>query len=40
FMKAFRAKGRMRELLSNIPVHIVLNAQVGLMGAVSCASQL
>jgi len=40
FMKAFRAKGRMAELLSNIPVHIVLNAQVGLMGAVYCASQL
>lgn len=40
FMKAFRAKGRMTELLSNIPVHIVLNAQVGLMGAVYCASQL
>jgi glucokinase len=40
FMKAFRAKGRMRELLGNIPVHIVLNAQVGLMGAVYSASQL
>jgi glucokinase len=40
FMKAFRAKGRMRELLSNIPVYIVLNTEVGLMGAVSCASQL
>jgi glucokinase len=40
FMKAFRAKGRMTELLSNIPVHIVLNPKVGLIGAVFCASQL
>jgi glucokinase len=40
FMKAFRGKGRMTELLSNIPVHIVLNPKVGLIGAVFCASQL
>lgn len=40
FMKAFRSKGRMTQLLSNIPVHIVLNAKVGLIGAVLCASQL
>jgi glucokinase len=40
FMKAFCSKGRMNQLLSNIPVHIILNPKVGLIGAVLCASQL
>lgn len=32
-MRAFRRKGRMEPLLEQIPVHVVLNPQVGLMGA-------
>jgi glucokinase len=37
FVEAFRAKGRMAELLSRIPVHIVLNTDVGLLGAAAVA---
>ncbi len=37
FLQAFRAKGRMRHLMENIPVHIVLNSKVGLIGAGFCA---
>lgn len=33
FMEAFRRKGRLAGLLDGIPVHIVLSAAVGLMGA-------
>lgn len=33
FMEAFKAKGRMTPLLSQMPVHVVLNAKVGLIGA-------
>jgi glucokinase len=33
FMAAFRAKGRMRELMATFPVHLVLEARVGLLGA-------
>ena len=40
FMKAFRDKGRMRTLMEKFPVHIVLNAKVGLIGAAICAAQL
>lgn len=40
FMKAFGAKGRMSSLLRTIPVHIVLNSKVGLIGAAIGASQL
>ena len=40
FMEAFINKGRMRGLLERIPVHIVLNPQVGLVGAAICASKL
>jgi glucokinase len=35
FMQAFRRKGRFAELLDRIPVHVVLNLKVGLMGAAS-----
>ncbi len=38
FMKAFRAKGRMSDLLELIPVYVVLNAKVGLIGAALCAA--
>jgi glucokinase len=40
FMKTFLAKGRMRSLLKHIPVHIILNPKVGLIGAAVRASQL
>lgn len=38
FMAAFLAKGRMRPLLESMPVHVVLDDEVGLLGAASCAS--
>jgi glucokinase len=37
FLRAFRAKGRMEELLDTIPVHAVLNPNVGLLGAAVAA---
>lgn len=40
FMQAFLDKGRMNSLLKQIPVHIVLNRKVGLIGAAVCADQL
>jgi len=33
FLEAIRSKGRFRELLTNVPVHVILNPKVGLMGA-------
>lgn len=33
FMRMFLAKGRFADLLASIPVHVVLNPQVGLLGA-------
>jgi glucokinase len=33
FMKAFCSKGRMRPLLEKVPVHVILNPKVGLIGA-------
>lgn len=40
FLNAFKQKGRMSPLLERVPVHIVLNPQVGLQGAAVCASRL
>jgi glucokinase len=40
FINAFVSKGRMRSLLENIPVKIILNRQVGLIGAAVCAGRL
>lgn len=37
FMNAFLAKGRMRPLLEDVPVKIVLNDSAGLIGAARCA---
>ncbi len=39
FMEAFKAKGRMSSLLTKMPVHIILNAKVGLIGAGLRAAQ-
>lgn len=38
FMRAFAAKGRFAELLSTLPVYVVLNPRVGLLGAERVAS--
>lgn len=40
FLNAFHDKGRMSPLLQKVPIHIVLNPQVGLVGAAICAAQL
>ncbi len=40
FLLNFSQKGRMRRLLEDIPVHVVLNYQVGLIGAAICAARL
>jgi glucokinase len=33
FMAAFRDKGRMTDLVSGMPVHVILNPKVALLGA-------
>ena len=33
FMDALRSKGRFRQLLTNMPVHVILNSKAGLLGA-------
>jgi glucokinase len=38
FMQAFVAKGRLRPLLEEIPVHVVTNEKAGLLGAARCAA--
>lgn len=40
FTRAFMAKGRYKRFLSTVPIHVVLNDQVGLLGAASVASKL
>jgi glucokinase len=40
FLEAFQQKGRMRSLLQEIPIQIVLNQQVGLIGANIHAARL
>lgn len=40
FLLAFQEKGRMSPLLNKIPLHIVLNPQVGLIGSILYALQL
>jgi glucokinase len=40
FLLTFSQKGRMRPLLEDIPVHVILNQKVGLIGAALCASRL
>ena len=40
FLLNFTQKGRMRSILTDIPVHIILNSQVGLIGAAISASRL
>jgi glucokinase len=40
FMEAFRAKGVMTELLSKVPVKVILNPEAGLLGAAVAAGEL
>jgi glucokinase len=40
FLQAFLAKGRMATLLATLPVRVVINPRVGLMGAALAASRL
>ena len=40
FLSAFTSKGRLSNLLERVPVHVVLNPQVGLMGAALHAARL
>jgi glucokinase len=40
FLTAFRNKGRMSELLSRIPVHIVINSNVAVLGAAAVAARI
>lgn len=36
FINAFKRKGRLSEVLSEVPLHVVLNPQVGLLGSILC----
>ncbi|HTC25162.1 MAG TPA: glucokinase, partial [Gemmatimonadales bacterium] len=40
FLTAFRDKGRLSALLSRIPVHVITNPNVGLLGAAAVAGRL
>ncbi|MEA5507631.1 glucokinase [Halotia wernerae UHCC 0503] len=40
FLLNFTQKGRMRPILEEIPVYVILNPQVGLIGAALCAARL
>jgi glucokinase len=40
FMRAFTSKGRFSDLLASMPVHVVKNPQVGLLGAIREAGRL
>jgi len=39
FLAAFREKGRKGEFLAGVPVHIIMNPDVGLLGAAAVAAQ-
>ncbi|MEJ2719321.1 MAG: glucokinase, partial [Deltaproteobacteria bacterium] len=40
FLEAFTAKGRFKDLLSTIPVRVILNDKAALLGAACCALEL
>lgn len=40
FLRAFTDKGRFRDLLATIPVHVIMNPQIGLYGALVEAERL
>jgi glucokinase len=40
FLTAFKHKGRLAGLMAKIPVHIIVNPNVGLLGAAAVAARL
>ncbi len=40
FMQAFQAKGRFREFMSELPIYVILNAKVALLGAARVGLEL
>jgi glucokinase len=40
FMKGFTNKGRYKRLMTQIPVHVVMNQHTGLLGAAATAARL
>ncbi|MBD2462562.1 glucokinase [Oscillatoria sp. FACHB-1407] len=40
FLEAFTAKGRVSPLIERVPVHVITNPNVGLIGAAICAARL
>lgn len=40
FLRAFRDKGRMSDFLTQVPVYVITNPQVGLLGAAAVAARL
>jgi glucokinase len=38
FLTAFAAKGRMKAMLEEIPVHVILSEKTALLGAARCAA--
>lgn len=40
FLEAFSAKGRVSSAIADIPIYVVQNAKVGLIGAALCAAQM
>jgi glucokinase len=40
FLTAFRRKGRMADLLSRMPVHVILEPRAALIGAADCGSDI
>jgi glucokinase len=40
FLRAFRNKGRLSPLLARIPVHVIMNPSVGLLGAAAVAGRM
>jgi glucokinase len=37
FLQVFRDKGRFSELLSQVPIHVILEPKAGLLGAAAAA---
>jgi glucokinase len=40
FVAGFRSKGPMEDLLTDVPVHVILNPEAGLLGAAVFASRM
>jgi len=40
FLSSFRSKGRLSDVVARVPVHVVMNPSVGLLGAAAVAAEL